>query len=152
MILRRTLSILQKYARSSGFELIYLCSLFQINLRLEVRPDYVLSGHTHARCTSLRKRNLRLQNDASTRPLNEAKGSEDATGVIELTLPTFSWRMRPDPGFAILRISDNSLSAKICKLPNEYFVFFLYLLLLPISLTCCCRCIHLGYVRKEKSR
>jgi len=49
-----------------------------------IHPDLIFSGHTHTLCVK--------------RHLYENRSS------IEVTVPTFSWRMRPDPSFATLGI------------------------------------------------
>ena len=77
---------------------------------------------------------------------------QSMSGVTELTLPTFSWRMRPDPGFGVLQISNQEIRAKICKLPNEYLVFCLYLLLIPASLMCCMQGFLMPWHKKRKQK
>lgn len=70
-----------------------------------VKPLLVLSGHTHAQC---------------------ARRVDKET--FEVTLPTFSWRMRPDPGFAIIVVEDEKLKVSICKIPHEYRTITGYIL------------------------
>jgi len=77
-------------------------------LLANIKPRLVLSGHTHAACE-------RRSND-----------------VVDVTVPTFSWRMRPDAGFAVIALrhaSDGGVGAidvNVCYLPNEHVVFARY--------------------------
>jgi hypothetical protein len=58
------------------------------SLLRRLRPAAVFSGHTHARC---RRRH--------------------GDGPAEHTLPAFGWRMRPDPSFAVVDLSNVDVSA-----------------------------------------
>jgi len=71
------------------------------------QPRIVLSGHSHAEC------------------ITRVKGSN----TLEMTVPAFSWRMRPDPGFGVVLLpgqKNGNLRARICHLPNEHTVFLRY--------------------------
>ncbi len=81
-----------------------------LDLLEKTHPHLVLSGHTHAQC---------FQNHHHSN-----------TRTTELTVPPFSWRMRPDPSYALLylRADHKNLTshALVCSLPNEYAVFSVY--------------------------
>ena len=53
---------------------------------------------------------------------------------MEYTIPTFSWRMRPDPGFGVATWGASNSPAGLlpavttCKLPNEHTVFGVYII------------------------
>lgn len=71
----------------------------------KVQPDLVLSGHTHAWC-------------AYHHP--NAK-------TIEYTVPAFSWGQRPDPSYALLRLSrTDEPTVTACHLPEEPLIFAAY--------------------------
>ena len=96
----------------------------------KVQPKLVLSGHTHARCDAYR------HDDHGRGVGGELRGARGGGGgggggAIEYTVPTFSWRMRPDPGFALVTWGDGAGAAavRICGLPNELHVFGAYALL-----------------------
>jgi hypothetical protein len=62
-------------------------------------PTNVLSGHLHSVC--------RFDHESGTR---------------ELTIPTFSWRMRPDPKYFLISFETNGrMQATECPLPNEHW-------------------------------
>ena len=64
-------------------------------------PTTVLSGHLHSACRF-------------THP----------GGFKELTIPTFSWRMRPDPKYFLIAFQSNGeMAATQCDLPHEHMVF-----------------------------
>ncbi|RLN63281.1 hypothetical protein BBJ28_00006387 [Nothophytophthora sp. Chile5] len=81
-------------------------------LLAKVRPDLVLSGHTHAWC---------------------AYQHPDAA-AMEYTIPTFSWGQRPDPSYALLRLRrPNAVQLEVeapvvtaCHLPRESLIFTIY--------------------------
>mmetsp|Transcript_1886 Transcript_1886/g.3263 ORF Transcript_1886/g.3263 Transcript_1886/m.3263 type:complete len:383 (+) Transcript_1886:169-1317(+) len=78
-----------------------------VYLLKRILPDVVLSGHLHAQC------------------IQEHKLM--GTRIMEVTLPTFSWRMRPDPGFGMVRVEKDYLEVDICKVPNEHTTIKVYI-------------------------
>jgi len=82
------------------------------------RPDVVLSAHTHAMCETTHA----IAGDA-------ALGTAPMT-ASEFTVPAFSWRMRPDPSFALLTVTGSRGNATAavtwCALPNEHTIFAAY--------------------------
>ncbi|CEG45638.1 metallophosphoesterase 1 [Plasmopara halstedii] len=76
-----------------------------VELLVKVQPDLVLSGHTHAWC-------------ACKHPDSK---------VMEYTVPAFSWGQRPDPSYALLRLSQTQESIiTACNLPREPLIFAAY--------------------------
>jgi len=72
-------------------------------LLANIKPRLVLSGHTHAAC------------------------ERRSNGVVDVTVPTFSWRMRPDAGFGVVALRhDGGVDVNLCYLPNEHVVFARY--------------------------
>jgi hypothetical protein len=94
-----------------------------------LQPRAVFSGHTHSMCRYLHR-------------------SSDGNRVTpEFTVPTFSWRMRPDPYYALATIPilsssedaaatitgadaepDSAILLSLCPLPNEHVALALYVL------------------------
>ena len=65
-------------------------------------PTTILSGHLHSVC---RFKHL--------------------SGSQELTIPTFSWRMRPDPKYFLISFDKiGNIHAKQCNLPHEHVYMF----------------------------
>lgn len=101
-----------------------------LSLLKAVRPTVVISGHLHARCQTTHR--VRLT------PRDAPADAEPTTVVVpEVTVPTLSWRMRPDPSFALLTIprrvmADASGSppvmpgVAVCTLPHEQRIFTVY--------------------------
>jgi len=83
-------------------------------------PRTVLSGHLHSVC--------RYQH---------------TTEVQELTVPTFSWRMRPDAKYFLISFEeDGTMKARQCSLPNEHYfmvlttVWIIAIILVGAKLAC----------------
>jgi hypothetical protein len=74
------------------------------------RPDLVLSGHTHAGCVT-------------AHPLGFGQRT-----VTEATVSTFSWRMRPDPSYAVVDFDAEAgeLEVRFCRVPHEHAVIVCY--------------------------
>ena len=87
-------------------------------LLADVRPDVVLTGHTHTRC-----RTVHAVPRAAT-------GATAARSAVEVTVPSLSWRMRPDPSFALLVVAGSHerarVAVEICNLPGEVRVIATY--------------------------
>jgi hypothetical protein len=99
-------------------------------LLMELTPDLILSGHLHAEC--IRQYNSLVMNESSTTISNS---------YWELTVPTFSYRMRPDPGYGLVTIplsppatgkiennnvgNNNNNNIHVCYLPNEMYLFLI---------------------------
>jgi hypothetical protein len=105
-------------------------------LLAKIRPDLVLSGHTHAWCAR----------------------RHAAANATEFTVPAFSWGQRPDPSYALVHLpaTGEPASATRCALPYEPLVFATYalgLVLLALSALhrCCCKSGR-GPADKEKLR
>jgi len=83
-------------------------------------PTNVLSGHLHSVCRY-----------------------DHESGTQELTIPTFSWRMRPDPKYFLISFETNGrMKATECPLPNEHWfmasiVIWVVFLLVLTLLECC---------------
>lgn len=67
-----------------------------------LQPRLILSGHLHTPC--------RFHHES---------------GAWEFTIPTFGWRMRPDPSYGLLTLGQDPFQFEIaiCKLPNEHATF-----------------------------
>ena len=63
--------------------------------------------------------------------LGRSHSEEEDAGALEYTIPTFSWRMRPDPGFGVATWGPAGSFPKVqtCELPNEHTVFGIYIAL-----------------------
>lgn len=63
--------------------------------------------------------------------LGRSHSEEEHAGALEYTIPTFSWRMRPDPGFGVATWGPAGSFPKVqtCELPNEHTVFGIYIAL-----------------------
>uniref|UniRef100_A0A0K2USL0 Metallophosphoesterase 1like [Nasonia vitripennis] n=1 Tax=Lepeophtheirus salmonis TaxID=72036 RepID=A0A0K2USL0_LEPSM len=70
-----------------------------------INPRLVLTGHTHHGC------HFRRAND-----------------VLEITVPSFSWRNKNTPSFYLAKISQQDFSLEKCSLPPEDTVINLYCL------------------------
>ncbi|CAH0487177.1 unnamed protein product [Peronospora farinosa] len=76
----------------------------------KIQPSLVLSGHTHAWCAY----------------------QHFGTSTMEYTTPAFSWGQRPDPSYALIRLSRNGdgkagePEVTACHLPQEPFIFATY--------------------------
>jgi len=93
-----------------------------------VQPNLVFSGRLQSRCIR----------------------THDNGQVIEVTLPTYSWRLRPDPSFAVLTVSDNldrAWQVAICQLPNSFVVILMYIL----AGLCFAAALLVRYAKKDKS-
>lgn len=105
-----------------------------------VRPDVMLSGHLHSHC--YRKNHY------------EDVFSNQNMTFLDVSVPSLSYRMRPDPGFTLLVIDKNhdkmQAYTKTCRLPNENVIIALDAIsLLLIGFTICmwmyeCRYLLLG--------
>lgn len=85
----------------------------------DMRPELVLSGHTHAICRHRHE-----------------------MGALEITTPAFGWRMRPDPGYVVVDMSIEEESepptlrivrSMACPLPHEHVTFVVIIFLLGVS-------------------
>ena len=78
--------------------------------------------------TPFRKR--RREKTHSKRSMARRKGHGEAT-LDEVTVPAMNWRMRPDPGYAIVDyapghgVSKAEVRVTMCALPNEHAMFVL---------------------------
>ncbi len=93
-------------------------------------PRNVLSGHLHVAC--------RLEHPGS---------------VFEVQVPSFGWRMRPDAGYALVKVRPGErMHVEFCALPNEHtliavmmgsaigaLALVLEMLAKRVGMTLCCR-------------
>lgn len=94
------------------------------------RPKFVFSAHTHYYC--------RYEHNFN----NET--------VQEVTIPTFNWRNRSDPSFALVTIVGEDVLVRMCALPKETMVGSIYLgaLIIFIGLIGAMVC-SLGWTRRK---
>jgi hypothetical protein len=64
-----------------------------------LKPSLVFSAHVHRPCVALRRASH--MTDERWQEKEEEEERVQTAGVVEVTLPTFAWRMRPDSGYAI---------------------------------------------------
>jgi len=83
-----------------------------------IRPNLVLAGHLHTQCY---------------RQVSWAQEQANDTRYLEMTVPTLSYRMRPDPGFTVFMVDGQTLSGKTCKLPHEQSLIFADLFSVALS-------------------
>ena len=88
-------------------------------------PTNILSGHLHSVC--------RFKHNSKSN---------------ELTIPTFSWRMRPDPKYFLVTFqTDGNMQAKQCSLPHEHYfmaliaIWIVVIVLLVVKMVCCANAI-----------
>ena len=83
-------------------------------LLLLFRPAAVLSGHTHAVCYREHSvaggggggdQSVHAGGSASGYENDAAAATRRNLTVPEFTIPAFGWRMRPDPGYAVLHVA-----------------------------------------------
>ncbi|XP_068626670.1 metallophosphoesterase 1-like [Battus philenor] len=67
----------------------------------KLKPRAVFGGHTHHGC------------------LVEHSYQDENVEFIEYSVPSFSWRNRPDPKFMLVSISPHAYSVNKCRLPEE---------------------------------
>jgi predicted phosphodiesterase len=82
-----------------------LSEKLSIEILSKFKPQVIFSGHTHAWCDYSHKH---------------------PTGAREYTVPTFSWGMRPDPGFVLASVKNRDVQVTLCNLPREDQVFMTY--------------------------
>ena len=87
-----------------------------------VRPDVMLSGHLHSHC--YRHNYYEVTSD----------GKRVNVSFLDISVPAFSYRMRPDPGFTIVAVSQGHAHGKTCRLPNERVVIAMDVVALLIIL------------------
>ncbi|XP_066143388.1 metallophosphoesterase 1 [Euwallacea fornicatus] len=71
----------------------------------QIKPRLALSGHTHHGCT---------------RPLPIGDG-------IEITIPSFSWRNKENPNYALGVFTPNNYAISKCQMPKESNVINMYM-------------------------
>jgi hypothetical protein len=109
-----------------------------------LQPRLVISGHSHALCRYVHARydvSFKLCISSPLQSIDVLLRVHNVrflcfftleSKVPEVTVPTFSWRMRPDPWFAVASIptqSDAEISFDnilFCPLPNELFMFLVF--------------------------
>uniref|UniRef100_A0AAR5PJY9 Calcineurin-like phosphoesterase domain-containing protein n=1 Tax=Dendroctonus ponderosae TaxID=77166 RepID=A0AAR5PJY9_DENPD len=83
----------------------------------QIKPRLALSGHTHHGCT---------------RRLPVGDG-------IEITMPSFSWRNKDNPNYALGVFTPNNYAIGKCEMPRESTVINLYILgLVGLFIWLCC--------------
>jgi len=78
------------------------------DLLSKVSPDLMLSGHLHSQCVKS----------------SSFLDGQELVQFMDVSVPSFSYRMRPDPGYAVVYFDKESrqFETKICKLPSEPFM------------------------------
>lgn len=94
-----------------------------------LQPHNILSGHLHSAC----------------RFVHENK-------YLEVGVPSFSWRMRPDAGYALAIVSPGSrMRVQYCSLPNEHILLAVLVASAVVASICaidiclrtfCGKCLH----------
>ncbi|DBA01180.1 TPA: hypothetical protein N0F65_002315 [Lagenidium giganteum] len=80
-------------------------------LLTSIKPNIVLSGHTHAWC----------------------QYQHANTTAIEFTIPTASWGQRQDPGYAVMTLRGSSSAVRLCHLPSQLSVLRLMEVVVELS-------------------
>lgn len=85
-----------------------------------LEPRLAFSGHSHDYC----------------RLMNRLK-------IEEYTIPSFSWRNRDNPAFALAKFTEKDYSVNMCQLPRESTMIWMYVagtvVALLNSIRCACK-------------
>ena len=108
----------------------------------KLRPALVVSAHLHRPCARIHRVPASGKEGAEElaagfqRAVGNDSGREEDR-VMEVTLPTLAWRMRPDAGYAVAEIATERdlqrIHLQMCSLPNEHHVLAAYVVALIIT-------------------
>lgn len=120
-------------------------------LRL-IKPRLIFNGHTHYGCLTLHPDPMNQENDFNEFQLSRGARSNYRTNdkhngtffrrkfnkIEEWTLVPFNWRFGPVPSFVMLTISPDKYIVSKCRLPNEFCLAFVYVMVISLILTAIC--------------